>query len=296
MIETEIAYQAAINVLRDTVESGRMPHGAKIESGVAALHSRAADHLELLLEGLSDHQKTNGMLKSYDDFVDAIDVLAIHNGDARLTRKQSADLKLVQQTTGDIPGNKRPTFERPDPDQVKWAEGILETKWLAFLTVTKAHEGRFPKMAPNEDPKSYFIRLGREAETNDILWKDGLRSGAIFTPAPWIAGSLALENGLKIGPGDLPAHNLPNADRVHIEAWYQFSREPEPTRYVIYPHVIRRRDGPLEIDKTGRLATETVALARWMIFDGWVTPPRLRRRNGPQDQEDGAGGAAPQLR
>jgi hypothetical protein len=52
MSETEIAYHAAINVLRDTVESGRMPHGAKIDSDVSALHRRAADHLKSLLDDL----------------------------------------------------------------------------------------------------------------------------------------------------------------------------------------------------------------------------------------------------
>jgi hypothetical protein len=46
--ETEIAFRAAINLLRDSVESQRMPSGLPLQP--KPLHSsRAADHLETLL-------------------------------------------------------------------------------------------------------------------------------------------------------------------------------------------------------------------------------------------------------
>jgi hypothetical protein len=49
MTETEIAYRAAINVLRDTIESGRMPSGIELSPDAAQLHTRAVEHLESLL-------------------------------------------------------------------------------------------------------------------------------------------------------------------------------------------------------------------------------------------------------
>jgi hypothetical protein len=49
MTEDEIAFRAAINVLRDTIESGRMPSGQPLAPDAAELHARAADHLEKLL-------------------------------------------------------------------------------------------------------------------------------------------------------------------------------------------------------------------------------------------------------
>ena len=49
MTETEIAFRAAINVLRDSVESRRMPSGEPLGPDGVTLHARAADHLEELL-------------------------------------------------------------------------------------------------------------------------------------------------------------------------------------------------------------------------------------------------------
>lgn len=49
MSEDEIAFRAAINLLRDSIESGRMPSGEKLTSDSSALHQRAAEHLEALL-------------------------------------------------------------------------------------------------------------------------------------------------------------------------------------------------------------------------------------------------------
>lgn len=49
MTETEISYRAAINVLRDSVESQRMPSGEPLAPDALALHARAADHIEDLL-------------------------------------------------------------------------------------------------------------------------------------------------------------------------------------------------------------------------------------------------------
>lgn len=46
MTDDEIALRAAINVLRDTLESRRMPSGLPLEPDAAELHERAVRHLE----------------------------------------------------------------------------------------------------------------------------------------------------------------------------------------------------------------------------------------------------------
>jgi hypothetical protein len=46
MTDDDIAYTAAINVLRDTIESRRLPSGLPLEADAAALHERAVRHLE----------------------------------------------------------------------------------------------------------------------------------------------------------------------------------------------------------------------------------------------------------
>lgn len=49
MTDDEIAFRAAINLLRDSIESGRMPSGLSLPPDAADLHERAAKHLEGLL-------------------------------------------------------------------------------------------------------------------------------------------------------------------------------------------------------------------------------------------------------
>jgi hypothetical protein len=49
MTDDEIAFRAAINVLRDTLESRRMPSGLPLAPDAAELHERAARHLEMLV-------------------------------------------------------------------------------------------------------------------------------------------------------------------------------------------------------------------------------------------------------
>ena len=49
------ALRLAINVLRDTAESRRMPSGLAIESSTADLHADAAETLEATLADLRDH-------------------------------------------------------------------------------------------------------------------------------------------------------------------------------------------------------------------------------------------------
>jgi hypothetical protein len=49
MTEDEIALHAAINVLRDSIESRRMPSGEPLSPDSVALHERAAQHLEAVL-------------------------------------------------------------------------------------------------------------------------------------------------------------------------------------------------------------------------------------------------------
>jgi len=51
--ETEIAFRAAINVLRDSVECQRMPSGLPLQLDAVEIHARAADHLEHLLRETS---------------------------------------------------------------------------------------------------------------------------------------------------------------------------------------------------------------------------------------------------
>jgi hypothetical protein len=49
MTDDEIAFRAAINILRDSIESGRMPSGEPLPPDAAALHERAARHLEKMI-------------------------------------------------------------------------------------------------------------------------------------------------------------------------------------------------------------------------------------------------------
>lgn len=49
MTDDEIAFRAAINVLRDTLESGRMPSGLRLAPDAATLHEQAVRHVEALL-------------------------------------------------------------------------------------------------------------------------------------------------------------------------------------------------------------------------------------------------------
>lgn len=49
MTDDEIAFRAALNILRDSIESGRMPSGETLTADAKALHERAADHFEELI-------------------------------------------------------------------------------------------------------------------------------------------------------------------------------------------------------------------------------------------------------
>jgi len=48
-LDTEIALRAAVNVLRDSIECGRMPSGLPLAPEAVDLHERAAQHFEALL-------------------------------------------------------------------------------------------------------------------------------------------------------------------------------------------------------------------------------------------------------
>ncbi|WP_395708163.1 hypothetical protein [Reyranella sp.] len=54
MTDDEIAFRAALNILRDTIESGRMPSGLTLTSEAKALHEKAADHFEKLVHVQAD--------------------------------------------------------------------------------------------------------------------------------------------------------------------------------------------------------------------------------------------------
>ena len=49
MTKDEAALRTALNVLRDSVESGRMPSGLPLEPDARDMHEQAIDHLEELL-------------------------------------------------------------------------------------------------------------------------------------------------------------------------------------------------------------------------------------------------------
>lgn len=50
----ETALRAAVNILRDSVESGRMPSGEPLATAAADLHTRAADYLDGQRRRLAD--------------------------------------------------------------------------------------------------------------------------------------------------------------------------------------------------------------------------------------------------
>jgi hypothetical protein len=54
MIDPQDALRAAINVLRDSVESGKMPSGIALWPRVSDLHARAANCLETMLKEAED--------------------------------------------------------------------------------------------------------------------------------------------------------------------------------------------------------------------------------------------------
>jgi hypothetical protein len=49
MSPDELALRAALNVLRDSVEAGRMPSGLTLEPAARDMHERAIERLEPLL-------------------------------------------------------------------------------------------------------------------------------------------------------------------------------------------------------------------------------------------------------
>lgn len=53
MTDLEIALRAAVNVLRDSAESGRMPSGLPLEGAALDMHQRAADQIETLVRSMS---------------------------------------------------------------------------------------------------------------------------------------------------------------------------------------------------------------------------------------------------
>lgn len=55
-LTTALALRAAINVLRDSAESRKMPSGEPLDDASAQLHFDAADTLEESLANLRDHE------------------------------------------------------------------------------------------------------------------------------------------------------------------------------------------------------------------------------------------------
>jgi hypothetical protein len=55
-LTTALALRAAINVLRDSAESRRMPSGGRLDDASVNLHFDAADVLEEALAALRDHE------------------------------------------------------------------------------------------------------------------------------------------------------------------------------------------------------------------------------------------------
>lgn len=55
-LTTALALRAAINVLRDSAESRRMPSGEALDDACARLHAEAAEVLEDALPALREHE------------------------------------------------------------------------------------------------------------------------------------------------------------------------------------------------------------------------------------------------
>jgi hypothetical protein len=55
-LTTALALRAAINVLRDSAESRKMPSGEPLDDASVQLHFDAADTLEESLSDLRDHE------------------------------------------------------------------------------------------------------------------------------------------------------------------------------------------------------------------------------------------------
>ncbi|MFL9936456.1 hypothetical protein P0D88_47465 [Paraburkholderia sp. RL18-103-BIB-C] len=55
-LTTALALRAAINVLRDSAESRKMPSGEPLDDASVQLHFNAADTLEESLSDLRDHE------------------------------------------------------------------------------------------------------------------------------------------------------------------------------------------------------------------------------------------------
>jgi len=58
MSDHEIALRAALNLLRDSIECGRMPSGLPLTPDAVALHEDAVRHLEMML-GVLDAMDVN---------------------------------------------------------------------------------------------------------------------------------------------------------------------------------------------------------------------------------------------
>ncbi len=59
MTDDEIAFRAALNILRDSIESGRMPSGLPLEADAKVLHERAANHFEELIRAAAGQRPRN---------------------------------------------------------------------------------------------------------------------------------------------------------------------------------------------------------------------------------------------
>jgi hypothetical protein len=55
-LTTALALRAAINVMRDSAKSRRMPSGERLDDASVNLHFDAADVLEEALSNLRDHE------------------------------------------------------------------------------------------------------------------------------------------------------------------------------------------------------------------------------------------------
>ena len=97
MSTDEAALRAALNVLRDSVEAGRMPSGLPLEPGARDMHEQAIVSLERLLEGAAGvlgaegSQSTPAVAtiagrKTFEKTRDAYKEAVVQNGNKPLTK------------------------------------------------------------------------------------------------------------------------------------------------------------------------------------------------------------------
>jgi hypothetical protein len=100
MTDHEIALRAALNLLRDSIESGRMPSGLPLQPGARDVHERAAAHFEELLRKVGQPTPAEHLLD--DDLIIAPEALL-----EELTAYEERQARTVRGTSSKAVKTKR---------------------------------------------------------------------------------------------------------------------------------------------------------------------------------------------